>query len=575
MKRFGMANSSIVLIAALMWGLPACSTMKPPRQLADQSDQMIKPEPNIWISQESIESFGKMLRGYPYIGDKPTLIYITRLVNSTSNGDLPHDFTQMLLTAIAQIGEPIYAVRINDEHRAYNSDGQLMLPPGMEVSFTVELRGSITECDRKVMKMRDVHFNLLFPYHGDDFEFGAGGRTEVELTTIAIDLQLFNVKTQTAIPGMAISYRVNILEHRGGFDVGILYDGSGIGITQTAQIAQGPHLAIRLATQGALIQLLGRYFNVPFYRCIDAPPDPKVERSFRNLLNEVNPTAMLKQLLFAHGYPMDLDSPHLDQDEMELARRLKEQMGFGRNGGDYNFIKELWETVPLDKAEERMSARRRATPRLSERQQSDGGAQDYIQPSSHSAGRSRRGHGANGPAQTANAGQSSAAPPTARNFERLIPRAFSLQLGNTDRSTVFRERDPLKLTVQSQEDCYIAVILHQADGRSTLLFPSREADDLYLAAGRTESVDLMGKVRIRAMSPAGGQVVQVVGCTRESELRSLIRNFETAPQLHSGNRLHPPVSRVRLMDDWRRVITSSHGTRWSSCSLPIEIRPEN
>ena len=131
-------------------------------------------------------------------------------------------------------------------------------------------------------------------------------------------------------------------------------------------------------------------------------------------------------------------------------------------------------------------------------------------------------------AQNASGGATNA--PDPENSIRKVEKSFSTKLSTADGKTSYVEGDVISFKVQSDHDCYIAVIDYQNDGTSVLIFPNAFNQSNFLTAGKVTEVP--GTVKhgfeIQISPPFGKDVVQVIACTSKAGLEKITSSYPTA-----------------------------------------------
>ena len=130
---------------------------------------------------------------------------------------------------------------------------------------------------------------------------------------------------------------------------------------------QGKYHAIRLLVELSVLEVLGKYFDVPYWRCVKGskPNVTMVNRMREEFadLSDAQQLSFLKQYLFFHGYPgLATPAGQLDQNILSSAM-TKWQC---KNKTDL-FMK-LWETVPVMEARKRNFEYKRNAAKIQKQQ---------------------------------------------------------------------------------------------------------------------------------------------------------------------------------------------------------------
>jgi hypothetical protein len=112
----------------------------------------------------------------------------------------------------------------------------------------------------------------------------------------------------------------------------------------------------------------------------------------------------------------------------------------------------------------------------------------------------------------------------ARDRLANMPRDFPLEIFTTDGRRAYAEKDTVSFRVRSARECHIAVLCHQSDGTTVVLFPNRFARNTLIPANK--SIDIPGTHKsgfeVEIGPPFGSDVVEVIACTQPTELHKAL-----------------------------------------------------
>lgn len=108
-----------------------------------------------------------------------------------------------------------------------------------------------------------------------------------------------------------------------------------------------------------------------------------------------------------------------------------------------------------------------------------------------------------------------------------IKHEIALKLRTSDGERLYKEGDIISFRVKSDQACHIAVICHQINGTSVVLFPNLWHRDTLIPADKTIEIPGAEKsgFEIEIGEPFGSDIVQVIACTDESALHREIKNM--------------------------------------------------
>ena len=111
-----------------------------------------------------------------------------------------------------------------------------------------------------------------------------------------------------------------------------------------------------------------------------------------------------------------------------------------------------------------------------------------------------------------------------------IKHDFPIELRTADGERAYPEGESISFRVRTPQACHIAVICHQSDGTSVVLFPNKWHKDTLIPANKWINVPgaLKSGFEIEISEPFGSDVVQVIACTDASSLHKEIKGMASA-----------------------------------------------
>jgi hypothetical protein len=108
-----------------------------------------------------------------------------------------------------------------------------------------------------------------------------------------------------------------------------------------------------------------------------------------------------------------------------------------------------------------------------------------------------------------------------------IPKDFQVEIFTVDGKRAYAEKENISFRVRSVEDCHIAVLCHQSDGTTVVLFPNRFSSNTQIPANK--AIDIPGTHKsgfeIEIGPPFGSDVVEVIACSKATELHKQFSQF--------------------------------------------------
>ncbi len=406
----------------------------------------------------ALDKFSAMLLAYE-VPDATIYLMGKNVQNRTACQNLPLDVTQMMATAVNKIGGnvryiPYYPTYLELEVR-------LGRPVGRETPLLF-FDGAITECDENLDTIGSGwNGSAVGTYKGQEGEFAGSGNKTNNLTRLALDMHLVEYATSVQVPRIQSSLAVDIRSLKGGYDFAIQILGSGFGLNRSRKITQGKHEAIRTLVDLSVLQVLGKYFQVPYWRCIQGmQPDKEVFRALEETFTRASSEekiGVIQQLLHNSGYNVVRVTGAIDDATRRAIADLstKSQAPAQVSPQLYSY---LFCNVPLDlshPATISMLPAPAPTPALEQEQEQEPG------------------------------------PPTvtpAPKRQKIIQPLLGLQtaviyrpgkLGETVLMSggVLKSGDQYKIVVEPEQDCYLYVFQRDSAGRLFPIFPRADRRD--------------------------------------------------------------------------------------------------
>jgi hypothetical protein len=256
----------------------------------------MRAEKRTTVFEESLIKLGLMLKGY---GVPETPVQSKNIGNETAEKSVPTDLYVMVSTTISKIGKPLifipYDVQYVVGETTTGGNIQRIYPK-------VVVAGGITGFDQDMVeKEREMEAE------GGWAGASGGGRLSAEggLSRVTIDLSMLDYKTQVYFSGVVTSNSICLRKDKLGWGVFAYYMGNGASFDYSLRHKQGVHAALRTVVEFSMIELLGKMFEVPYWKCIDgAAPDARMMERIRDefaYMPEDKQALKLKKLLFLHG----------------------------------------------------------------------------------------------------------------------------------------------------------------------------------------------------------------------------------------------------------------------------------
>ena len=356
------AKSAVLLLGViLMFTTSSCSVMDwfggkiKDDEVTDLEKDMGTPTQRATVYDESLKKFGLLLEAYNIASTKVQTKVIS---NETAEKTLPDDVSKIMATSLNKMGRSIVYIPYDPNYVINEST------TGGNISRSlpdIVVAGGITEFDKDLIeKGRDLKMEGQVQkgdwgskYNADG---GAGYKAGSNLSRMTLDLNLLDYRTQASLSGIQVSNTINIRKTNLGWSVGAYFQGCGLSFDYALKKQQGIYSALRMLVELSVLEVLGKYFEVPYWRCLEgAKPD---EAMCTRLLEEFNDLqepsqgAYLKEYLFLHGYDsFDRSKGFFNESEKQSLNEVMKQQGVASNGA---LFMKLWMNVPLEEARKRI-----------------------------------------------------------------------------------------------------------------------------------------------------------------------------------------------------------------------------
>ena len=159
-----------------------------------------------------------------------------------------------------------------------------------------------------------------------------------------------------------------------------------------------------------------------------------------------------------------------------------------------------------------------------------------------------------------------------------IPKDFQVEVFTTDGKRAYAEGETVSFRVRSAEECHIAVLCHQSDGTTVVLFPNRFASNTLIPANKP--IDVPGTHKsgfeIEIGPPFGSDVVEVIACSKPSELHKTLAQFAAKAQEQQPFQTLTRGMAVKGIDSALSTPKTGDGAplRWGQDSIVVSTFPK-
>ena len=213
----------------------------------------------------------------------------------------------MIVTALSQMSRLSnafrfidYEVDISRQDTVQNMTAIMLNNNQMQLQKpAVYVSGSLSFVDQNVI-------NNHFDAGTSAARLETGFSNNRNATIIGLDLHLGDFRTRTIIPGLDSANEVVIGNASQGLDLAGKIGSYGVQLNVGRDYTQGTGAAVRTLVDLAMIELLGKWSRLPYWRCLTLDQNhPDLQRQMRDWYDEGSPTVrskLVKTSLVSQGY---------------------------------------------------------------------------------------------------------------------------------------------------------------------------------------------------------------------------------------------------------------------------------
>ncbi len=287
-----------VLTTLIMIALSACATgqfAQPQlsRHDVDFLDKAATPSTNELVYDQALVTMGEYINRN---GNFKVNLQPKPIGNTAGGAELPVNLTDMVITALSRVaGDQFNILPFDPQYISsdYTTGGR-----GSRALPNYIIEGSITEFDKDFETWaRTKEMDVLAGGGSSETDVGFANEKSRRVSRIVLDLHLLDYASHAVIPGVTISNSIHVIELDKQKDFGFAIYGSGIGIRGRIKHTQGYHRAVRNLVEYSVLQLLGKFYNMPYWEILGLEGvDPGVTRSIKRSFYRMKPRKKVKAL---------------------------------------------------------------------------------------------------------------------------------------------------------------------------------------------------------------------------------------------------------------------------------------
>jgi len=431
------------------------------------------PAAKVTVFNQAIYDMGTMSTIY---SDKPLRIMANEIVDNTgtsvaTSAEIPRDITAMVKSTLNGFGGNITFVpydpnfMANSMNTGYTSFENKVIPD-------IIIDGGITEFDRGLETKGDsTEADVSGTWGGGKaFGFSMEDSNKASAARITLDFNLIDFQTFSGIPQMQAINSMKLHKATKKDAMGITLFSSTFGAQGTIKKVQGRHAAVRMLVQLSMLQVVGKYENLPYWKLL-----PGSKRDV-NLLNRVIDdyyalptnlrTARLQVFLALNGHSVQVNG-NMDSSTQKAKQAIISKYGLDSDSNDAKIFITAYENVPITRENKFKS-------------------QNLYQKFNQVAQGGSIASSA--PVQRQQAKATPKAAPKAAPKE--VPFSGNINLWSNQKEYNLGEQMTVSFTVD--KPMYVRVAVISSDGSVATLFPNPYQDDNFAQPGITYQVPPKG-----------------------------------------------------------------------------------
>lgn len=464
------------------------------------------PERKSTVYSGSLSRLGRMTREFNtgVIRIQTTGVRDDTGASQATGAEIPFDVTEMIKSAINSIGGNVVFV-LYDPVYLKNQAALKMTTLENKVAPDVVIQGGITEFDRSLeVAGQGLNAGGGWTVGAYDFGIDMSNQDRESTSRIALDLNMIDVETLTAVPRMQAVNQIMVYKAAREQELGFSLFGASFGFQGSVQKIQGRHAAVRILVEMSILEIVGKYLNLPYWKCLDsgARPDPVVLENIKDRYfsasNQVK-LEMIQRLLYAYGFRDLKVNGKLDAPTRDAIIQVKNAYGIPGDNLDEHFYEQLFLNAPVGGERSRIQVASSSSSGLSLSGPAPAAATPPPAPAPMSAP---------APAPAPAPKQALAPPPAPAPAPVAANEPLRVKVW-TDKQN-YRQGEVINIFMQSNKDFYGKVVNLTSDGTIIQLLPNPYRNLDFFKGGRTYRIPDTGDTFNLEVAPPYGEERLVV-----------------------------------------------------------------
>jgi len=321
------------------------------------------PAAKVTAFNQAIYDMGTMSTIY---SDQPLRIMANEIVDNTgtsvaTSAEIPRDITAMVKSTLNGFGGNIRFIpydpnfMANSMNTGYTNFENKIIPD-------IIVDGGITEFDRGLETKGDsTEADVSGTWGGGKaFGFSMEDSNKASAARITLDFNLIDFQTFSGIPQMQAINSMKLHKAVKKDAVGITLFSSTFGAQGTVKKVQGRHAAVRMLVQLSMLQVVGKYQNIPYWRLLSGSKRDvnllnRVIDDYYSLPNHLR-VARLQVFLALNGHPVQVNG-NMDSSTQAAKQAIMTKYDLSSDSNDAKIFITAYENVPLSRENKHKSQR--------------------------------------------------------------------------------------------------------------------------------------------------------------------------------------------------------------------------
>jgi hypothetical protein len=329
------------------------------------------PEAKATQLSKALHEFGLMTEIY---GTPKTRFMARDVIDNTgsslaTNAEIPRDISEMTKSTLNAIGGSVIYIPydpdfvINSASTGYSGFKEKLIP-------NVVVSGGITEFDRGLeTRGKNMDLGMDGSYRDKALAAEYSSAEKESVASITLDFNLIDFESLAGISKMQAVNSIKVHKATEEKSIGFSIIGNSIGFQGTVKKIQGRHAAVRLLVQVNLMQIIGKYLKLPYWRLLpNMSPDPVViSRVITDYyaMEQSERIKTIQEYLILNGYPLTITGK-MNQETQDSLRQFSDNEPAATGRIDKETYLALFSTIDIN--EETLVKRRLLTDNTSEKQ---------------------------------------------------------------------------------------------------------------------------------------------------------------------------------------------------------------